>query len=976
MKKKLIAGILALSSVFCLASCSLLPGKNSSSSSPAPVAPTYDVEGAKAYLQDMYMTKDREVREDYEVLTSLSYVGQTYTVAWTIACDVEGVVALEEAEGKVTVKVSSLALEEDVAYTLTATLTAPDNTTASVTFNRTVKAPSQMVPLAITEAPVEGVTYQLYMYQTTAKYDAFFTGKMSGFYFASSDDYTKAANLYVEYVEGSTTNFYICFDDENGKQYVGVEEAWNGTKSYWTFNVVFKSSPVSSFVWDADLGTITTTVPCRPASQNTNADSPITDQTETKTLYLGTYSTHKTFSASTIDKASAADTCLAQLVTLVDKKELAPEKKVEREMAALETSLTFNGAVEHTLPAGPSTFADVSISWAVKEGTATIENGVLKIAEPADEATVTLTATLTCGTVTDTLDVVVTVYCKPAVITLAQANEIGAAQEKSKYTTKKYEVSGTVIEVIPSDKYINMYIADETGEIVYVYGVYDADGKTGSAMKTPKVGDAVKLVSVVGNYNYAPQLKNATMVESTTPAAVPAFAQAIIVARAIEIADVTTAGSVTLPTSDTTYTDIAITWASNNTAIAAVNGGTVTYTLPTGSAVKVTLTATISCGSYSKDFTFEVTVNPAEIPSLTLAAANTLGASKAHNTYTEEKYKVSGTVIEAKTSTSNGKTYVNSYIADENGDILYIYGTYTDAEATQAATDLKVGDVVTVVGSLGQYNSAPQMKNGMVTACTTPAAVADYAKAVIVKRALSIQTSITTAGDVTVPVVGTAYTDVTIAWASSNTTLAAVNGATITYTLPAEDTEVTLTATISCGTFSTTKTFKVTVKSATVTNPYPNSLAVFTFGEDEPGIIHDTSNNLVHKDGSTANAGATFQADYGTGTLTLTAASKVYSGAFDEAGNSCLKFGTSSVVGTMTFTVDASVNQVVIYVAKYKLKDTQVTINGGDAITITGSSNDGAYQAVVVDTTTEKTVVFATVSGQCRAMVNTIVFYP
>lgn len=974
MKKKLIAGILALSSVFCLTGCDKVKDKLPDFMKNwfgIEQTAEYDVEGAKAFLQDKYLTKDKEVSEGYDLDTSLVFQGQTYTIAWTIACNVEGVVAIVENEGKVSVEVNSLQLEENVPYTLTATLTAPDKTTATFTLNRVVKAPSQMVPLEITAAPVEGVTYQLYMYQKTAKYHAFFTGKMSDFYLASSDDYTQAANLTVEYVEGSTTNFNISFTDANGKQYLGVEEAWNTAKSYWTFNVVFRETPASSFVWDAELGTFTTTVPCRPASENKNGQSPKEDQTETKTLYLGTYKSYKTFSASTIDNAKNEDTCLAKLVTLVNKNELQPEKKVEREKAALEASLTFNGAVEHTLPKA-GTFADVNIAWAVKEGTATIENGVLKIAAPENEADVTLTATLTCGTATDTLDVAVKVYAIPAAITLAEANELGKAQEDSTYTAKKYEVSGTIVEVIPSDKYMNIYIADQTGEVVYVYGLYDADGKTGSAMKTPKVGDAVKLISVVGNYKGAPQLKNATIAEITTPAAVPEFAYAIIAARAIKVEDVTEAGNVTLPT--TADGGVTIAWASNNSAIAAVNGGTVTYTLPTSSAVEVTLTATITCGSFSKAYEYKVTVNPATLPTLTVAEANTLGASKEHNTYTSEKYQVSGTVIEAKTSTNNGKTYVNSYIADENGDILYIYGTYTDAEATQAATEIKVGDVVTVVGSLGQYNSAPQMKNGTVTACTTPVAVADYAQAVIVARALSTKTTVTEAGDVTVPVANTTYTGVTIAWTSSNTAVATVNGATITYTLPTEETEITLTATISCGTFSTTKTFKVTVKSATVTNPYPNSLAVFTFGEDEPGVIHDTQNNLVHKDGSTVNAGATFQADYGTGTLTLTATSKVYSGAFDEQGNSCLKFGTSSVVGTMTFTVDASVNKVVIYVAQYKKNTTTVNV-GDENISVTVKSNDGQYQAIEIDTSTNKTVTFTTVSGGARAMVNTIVFY-
>ncbi len=696
MKKKLIAGILALASVFTLASCdkiSNLFGKNSSSSQ---VTTTYDVEGAKGFLQDKYLTKDKEVSTGYDLDTSLVFKGQTYTIAWTVACNVEGVVAIVENEGKVSVQVNSLQLEEDVPYTLTATLTAPDNSTATFTLNRTVKAPSQMVPLAITAAPVEGVTYKLYMYQSTEKYDAYFTGKMSSFYLASSDDYTEAADLTVEYVEGSTTNFNLTFTDANGKQYLGVEEAWNSKNSYWTFNVVFRETPVSSFVWDAELGTITTTVPCRPASENKNGDSPITDQTETKTLYLGTYSTFKTFSASTIDNASKEDTCLANLVTLVNKNELSPEMKVEREKAALESSLTFNGAVEHTLVTAPGTFADVTISWAVKEGTATIENNVLKIAAPDEEASVTLTATITCGTVTDTLDVVVTVFAVPEEITYAQANEIASTLGATDSTKKEYYLTGTVVDVI-NTTYGNLYIADEEGNTFYVYGTYDQGGKENgkrydAMADAPQVGDFVKLQGKIATYKGSPQLPDAVVISCTTPDAIPDYAKAVIAARGLELDDVTAAGAVTLPT--TAEGGVTIAWVSNNSAIAAVNGGTVTYTLPTGAAVKVTLTATVTCGSFSKDFAFEVMVNPAELPTLTVA--------EALNADVGATVTVTGTVVKITYAYNSEHDNISVDIADESGTI----------NAYRMKGNVTVGTIIKVTGVIAEYNSVNQIGEG------------------------------------------------------------------------------------------------------------------------------------------------------------------------------------------------------------------------------------------------------------------------
>lgn len=141
-------------------------------------------------------------------------------------------------------------------------------------------------------------------------------------------------------------------------------------------------------------------------------------------------------------------------------------------------------------------------------------------------------------------------------------------------------------------------------------------------------------------------------------------------------------------------------------------------------------------------------------------------------------------------------------------------------------------------------------------------------------------------------------------------------------------------------------------------------LATFEFG---------ANGATGHTDGSTMNAGATFD-DSGY-TLTVDSASKAYSGGKDATGKSALKFGTSSVVGSMSFTVPDEVTKVVINVAGYKATNAKISVNGGDTITISTKSNNGEYTAVEVDTSTTKTVTFATVSGGVRAMVDSIVWY-
>ena len=140
----------------------------------------------------------------------------------------------------------------------------------------------------------------------------------------------------------------------------------------------------------------------------------------------------------------------------------------------------------------------------------------------------------------------------------------------------------------------------------------------------------------------------------------------------------------------------------------------------------------------------------------------------------------------------------------------------------------------------------------------------------------------------------------------------------------------------------------------------------------EPEVISfdlGANGSASHNDGTEISAGKTYTS--GNYTLKVDNCSKVYGGARDAKGNSCLKFGTSSVVGTLQFTVPEEVTSIVIYVAKYKSNATKVSING-TTYTLTQNSNDGKYDELTIDTSSNKTVKFATVSGSARCMVNQI----
>ena len=180
------------------------------------------------------------------------------------------------------------------------------------------------------------------------------------------------------------------------------------------------------------------------------------------------------------------------------------------------------------------------------------------------------------------------------------------------------------------------------------------------------------------------------------------------------------------------------------------------------------------------------------------------------NEYTEKEYLITGTVVNVANT-----QYGNLTIADAEGNLLYVYGTYDENGNKYDAMETKpvVGDVVTYCSTIGNYNGNAQLKNAVIAKLTSSETVADFYKAVAESFALSVA-AVTEAGDVNVATAGATYTDVAIAWASSNADVAAVNGGVITFTLPAEATTVTLTATLTANGATYTKAIKVSVAAA------------------------------------------------------------------------------------------------------------------------------------------------------------------
>ena len=127
--------------------------------------------------------------------------------------------------------------------------------------------------------------FKLEMYQATKGETYYFTGSMSGYYFAASTDITKAVDLYAEEVEGG---YNVYFMSGSTKNYLYIE--LSGTH----INAKFGTTKAVWYV-DAQYGSLTTEV----------------DGTK---YFLGTYGTYVTFGGTAYSRLTASTADVSQYV--------------------------------------------------------------------------------------------------------------------------------------------------------------------------------------------------------------------------------------------------------------------------------------------------------------------------------------------------------------------------------------------------------------------------------------------------------------------------------------------------------------------------------------------------------------------------------------------------------------------------------------------------------------------------------------
>ena len=171
--------------------------------------------------------------------------------------------------------------------TVTVTLTAKcGKETKTQTFTMLVNSASTdlYVPVAV-DTPEAETAYKFALYQTELGKDLYFAGYMSGNYLATTDKADKAADVYLEAVEGG---YRIYFKEADAKKYIDVYEYSAGK-----VGVTITDKPTCVFTHNAEIGMWVANV--------AGGD-----------YYLGTYKTYDTISASKTSYINAENNGVSQ----------------------------------------------------------------------------------------------------------------------------------------------------------------------------------------------------------------------------------------------------------------------------------------------------------------------------------------------------------------------------------------------------------------------------------------------------------------------------------------------------------------------------------------------------------------------------------------------------------------------------------------------------------------------------------------
>ena len=426
--------------------------------------------------EQMVQVEMDEVKFDKDVALDktieLPAEGKTYSdvkITWTSNSD-----AIEIVDGKAKITLQSEATTASITGTFTlGTITK----TKTIEFNLAKKS---SVTAQIAANPVPGTAYKFFMAQLNVGKVLYFNGEVANNYYGATT--TNPNDAVDVYLEEATGGYYLTFTKGGTKQYITVVSAVvDGSTKY---NVsITTEKPANVCTLDAALD-----------------NAPIVTIGDQK-LFIGSYNTFETLSASKYSYAST--NFVAHLGTVVDASTIKAEDKVaaEKNSLSLEANEFFKDA-ELPLALKGSIYDDVKITWTSNNAVAVVDGGKLTITLADDEQTVMITATLTCGNVTETKTFTIKVASKNQ--EMAPADIVNAAYALAQGATLSggpHTLTGIIksIDTAYSSQYKNVTVT------IIVENLADKPIQCyrlkGTGADAIAVGDTITVTGTLKNYN-------------------------------------------------------------------------------------------------------------------------------------------------------------------------------------------------------------------------------------------------------------------------------------------------------------------------------------------------------------------------------------------------------------------------------------------------------------------------------------------
>ena len=490
---------------------------------------------AKEYIYTMYRNEAEVTASDYTRVGVVSIDGVTYTVEWTAnitSGPADGVKTVKSEDGStVTVDIDEKA-SADVVYTLKATIKDAEGKTAELSFNHKVPAFKEFTWAEYVAAAkddtviVKGVITAIMAKSKGNSYNCLYLQDNDGGYYAYNMATDPVTDDKLEV--GMTVRVTGTRDTYNGtyeimKATVEIVDSNKTPATAVDFTEKYqKATSLKDEALTAQQGMLVTLKGVEITGEDTSGGyykfklgefesyirisssvCPITKD-EQETLKKG-HAEHTGWTANVTGIICVYDGAFYLTPASADAFEYVglPQKDdagmVAFEKDGLSVVSTVTADTEIELPSAGKTYDKVAITWESDNAAAVVANGKLTIKLPDTDATVKLTATLKCGSVTETrvfeIKLVATEMSYAEIVDAAYKLEAGAALPGT------YRLFGKIIKIDTawSDQYKNITVTIE------VAGLTDKPiicfRLKGDGAESLAVGDEITVEGAIKNYN-------------------------------------------------------------------------------------------------------------------------------------------------------------------------------------------------------------------------------------------------------------------------------------------------------------------------------------------------------------------------------------------------------------------------------------------------------------------------------------------